>query len=165
MRTSTIMSLTAVGLLVGCAGPGGDRGTSADASAGESIGVRLAATRANTGETGQVILTPRGEKTDVTVQVSGVPQHSTRPVHLYTYIHEGTCDNLSPAPAYTLTDRVLAESLNMFPTMAKAGPPFKVSNTAPVALATLDSRPHAIQVRTAPADGNVDIFCGEIGRR
>lgn len=165
MRSSTIASSMAVGLLVGCAGIGGDRGANAGASAGDSIGVRLTATRANTGEIGQVILTPRGDKTDVTVQASGLPDHSTRPVHLYTYIHEGTCDNSSPTPAYALTDRVLAESVNVFPHMANAGPPFKVSNTAPVALATLRSSPHAIKVRSAPADGNVDIFCGDIGRR
>jgi len=161
MRTSGIPILTIAGLLAGCAGADPK---SADAGAAESISVPLTASRANTGEIGRAMLTPRRDETDVRVEVSGVPDHSARPVHLYTYIYEGSCGALNPTPAYTLNDRVLAESFSVFAMAASAGPPFKVSNTAPVPLATLQSRPHAIVVRSAPADGNLDIFCGDIGK-
>lgn len=161
MRTSATGALMIAGLLAGCAG--GDPGWRTGEALGESLAVRLTASRANTGEIGLVMLTPRRDVTDVAVQVSGVPAHVTRPVHLYTAIHEGSCGTLNAAPAFALTDRVLAESINTFPLAASAGPPFKVTNTAPVPLATLTSRPHAVVVRTAPADGNIDIFCGEIG--
>ncbi|WP_332673198.1 hypothetical protein [Aromatoleum sp.] len=161
MGSSGILALAIVGVLAGCAGADWK---GADGAGGESIPVRMTATRVNTGEIGRAMLTPRRDETDVRVEVSGVPDHSTRPVHLYTYIHEGSCGALSPTPAYTLTDRVLAESFSVFSMAASAGPPFKVSNTVPVPLATLQSRPHAVVVRTGPADGNLDIFCGDIGK-
>lgn len=160
MRTSGILSLMMVGLLAGCAGADWK---GAHEVGGESIAVRLTAMRANTGEIGMAMLTPLRDETGVTVQVSGVPDHSTRPIHLYTYIHEGSCGALNPTPAYTLTDRVLAESFGVIPMAATAGPPFKVSNIAPVPLAALRSRPHALVVRSAPADGYREIFCGDIG--
>lgn len=162
MRTSGLLTMTIVGVLAGCAGADW-KGTD-EAGAG-SIAVRLTAMPANTGEIGLAMLTPLRDETGVTVQVSGVPGHSTRPVHLYTYIHEGSCDALHPTPAYTLLDRVLAESFTTFPMAASAGPPFKVSNIAPLPLATLRSRPHAVVVRSAPADGNLAIFCGDINTR
>ncbi|MDT3671051.1 MAG: hypothetical protein ROZ37_12050 [Aromatoleum sp.] len=162
MRRSGMLGLMVVGLLAGCAGADWK---STEEAGGGSVAVRLSATRVNTGEIGLAMLTPLRDGTGVTVEVSGVPSPSTRPVHLYTYIHEGTCDALNPTPAYTLTDRVLAESLNTFPMAASAGPPLKVSNTAPVPLATLRSRPNAIVVRSAPADGNRAIFCGDIDSR
>lgn len=160
MRTSGLVTIAICGVLAGCAGADW-KGT--DKAGGESIAVRLTATRANTGEIGLAMLTPLRGETGVTVEVSGVPGHSTRPVHLYTYIHEGSCGALNPTPAYTLNDRVLAESFSTLAMAASAGPPFKVSNIAPVPLATLRSRQHAVVVRSAPADGNRDIFCGEIG--
>ena len=93
----------------------------------------------------------------MTIWISGVPSDYTRPVHLYTYIHQGTCGALSAKPAHALLDRVLAQ-----PPGARSNGPFEVRNTAPTQLAALRAMPHAILVKGAPADGNEDLFCGNI---
>ena len=54
--------------------------------------VGLAGTSFNAGEIGQATLVPREQVTDVVVKVSGVPNTVTRPVHLYAFIHPGSCD-------------------------------------------------------------------------
>src|SRR5881628_2564644 len=66
----------------------------------ETMTVRLDATAQRAGDIGQAVLVALAEKTAVTVEVSGVADYVTRPVHLYTYIHEGACVKLSPKPAY-----------------------------------------------------------------
>jgi hypothetical protein len=155
-----MMAAALGGLAGGCAGVGdGD----ADAAAKpRNLYIRLAASRINAGEIGSAILVPQGDRTDVTIEVSGVAQGATRPVHLYTFIYAGDCAHLAPTPAYALNDRVLADSPAAANRMTAASPPFRVSNSAPASLDTLRRTPHAIQVRTAPADGNMAIFCGEI---
>ncbi len=35
-------------------------------------------------------------------------------------------------------------------------------NPAPAPLAVLRGTPHTLVVRTSPADGNVDLFCGNL---
>lgn len=126
------------------------------------VSVPLAATSRNAGEIGQAYLIPRGPVTDVIVDVSGVPPLvATRPVHLYTFLYGGRCDDLPPKPLYALTDRVLAQSVRTT-AITPVGGPFRIANTAPFPLETLRRGPHAIVIRTSPADGSVDIFCGNI---
>jgi hypothetical protein len=92
--------------------------------------------------------------------VSGVPLAlSSRPVHLYTFIHEGSCSNLGAQPAYALLDRVLAQSTGGG---RSTGGPFTIANTAPLPVERLRSAGHALVVRTSPADGSREIFCGDI---
>jgi hypothetical protein len=116
------------------------------------------------GEIGKAVLVAQGEKTAVTIEVSGVPDYVTRPVHLYTYIHRGTCGNLDREPVYSLDERVLASVLGRPSVIRGIGAkgPFTVANTAPVTLSALSGSPHAIAVQTSPADGSYLIFCGNI---
>jgi hypothetical protein len=124
------------------------------------VNIPLAGSRYNAGETAWATLVGRGDQTDATITASGVPSTVTRPVHLYTYIHEGECGALSAQPAYSLTRTVLARAANAMDGGLRA--PYVIGNTADVPLATLRSTPHAIVVRSAPADGDWELFCGDI---
>jgi hypothetical protein len=98
-------------------------------------------------------------ETDVTITVSGVPAGFTRPVRLYTYLYEGACGQLAAQPKYALTARVQAE-----PSVASREPggPYTVRNRLAVPIATLQTTPHAVLVKSAPADRNLNLFCGDI---
>jgi len=150
-------SLSAVAWIVGLAGCAS--APSPDTRTDRLIDVPLTASRLNAGETAWATLIARGDKTDATIRASGVPPQVGRPVHLYTFIHDGACGALSARPAYSLTGVVLARSGG---STGHAGPPYTVANTAQVRLSELRATPHAIVVRSAPADGNLDLFCGDI---
>ncbi len=109
------------------------------------------------GEIGQTVLVPQGDATQVSVEVSGVPERVTRPVHLYTFIHRGTCGQMDASPAYEANRVVLASTAG-----SRAAGPFRVSNVAKVALAELRGSPYVVVIRSAPADGNELMFCGDI---
>ncbi len=66
-----------------------------EASSGE-VTVELAAV-GDSGQSGTATLTPNGDSTDVVVEVDD-PVSASQPAH----IHEGTCDDLNPAPAFGL---------------------------------------------------------------
>jgi hypothetical protein len=136
--------------------------SAADSRRDDFVDVTLSAARINAGETGRAMLIPLGDRTQVTLTVSGVPPELTsRPVHLYTFIYGGSCGSLAPQPAYALTERVLAGS----PSSATSAPlrgPFTITNVAPVPIAALQKEAYAIRVMTSPADGNREIFCGDI---
>ena len=124
--------------------------------------VPLGATPRVAGEIGRAFLIPRGETTNVVVEVSGVaPLFASRPVHLYTFLYDGPCNSLPAQPRYALTDRVLAQSVRTA-AITPLGGPFRVSNTAPLTLDALRRAHYAIVIRTSPADGNVELFCGTI---
>lgn len=116
----------------------------------------------NAGQTGRAILTPLGDQTQVTIIVSGVPAELVaRPVHLYTFLYRGSCSNLAPQASYSLTERVRAET-PASSAVATIGRPLTVANVAPIALDELRRESYAIRVTTSPADGNREIFCGDI---
>ena len=132
------------------------------ASAERMLTVPLSATSVNAGEIGRGFLIARGEETVVVVEVSGVPPMlASRPVHLYTFIHSGRCGSLVEPPAFALTARVLADSPRGGGALPMTGP-FRVSNVAPVPLDALRGGGHAILIRTSPADGGREIFCGNV---
>lgn len=160
IRMAVAAALT--GLCWGCTSSRDEVSTSA--AKAQIIFVRLTATGTNAGRVGTAVLIPQGGRTSVTIEVSGVPPNTTRPIHLYTFIYAGKCARLPSAPAYALIDRVLADSPGLPNRMIASVPPFRVSNFAPVALDVMLDSPHAVQVRTGPADGNQEIFCGEISR-
>lgn len=130
------------------------------------VSIPLVATRNNAGQVGKATLVPQGDKTVVTVVLSGVPPYTGRPIHFYTYIYDGTCDNRNKTPRYALTDRVLADGL-----MAEQGlrpeplgafhGPVQLSQSIPAVFQTLRATRYAISVRTSPADGDMEIFCGD----
>jgi hypothetical protein len=132
------------------------------AGAGDTSYVTLQPTTRNAGQIGRAFLLPEGTGSRIQVEVSGVPPMlSTRPVHLYTYLYAGTCERRSKEPAFSLLTRVLAQSPSGG---ANVRGPFTVSNSAPLPFDRLTAGPYAIVVRTSPADGSVDIFCGNVGR-
>ena len=77
-----------------------------------------------------------------------------RPVRLYTYIYQGSCDQLAAAPAYDLNE-VVAPS-------RRSGPPFTMNKSVPLPLTQLRSGGYSVVVRASPVDGDVDLFCGDI---
>jgi len=123
------------------------------------VNIPLGASRINAGKIAWAHLIGRGEQTAVMVTAAGVPPQVSRPVHLYTYIYEGACGALASSPAHSLNQTVLARSKSF---AGQVGPPYTVQNTARVSLAVLAATPHALLVRSAPADGNLDLFCGDI---
>lgn len=116
--------------------------------------VILAASRLNAGEIAYVVLIGRDHQTDVVFKVSGAPGRVTRPVHLYTYLHQGSCTSPSEQPAYALADRVLTR---------RDGDGFLTLNsTVPLDISMLRESPYALVVRSSPADANQVLFCGEL---
>ena len=126
------------------------------------LDLRLAPSRSNAGEAAWATLVGRGDKTDATIRTSGVPPQVSRPIHLYTYIHDGVCGARSARPSYSLNEVVLARSGGA---AGYVGPPYTVTNTAAVRLSALRATPHAIVVRSSPADGDLELFCGDISVR
>jgi len=114
----------------------------------------------NSGHLAYANLVERGQGTDVTVEASGVVgDWVSAPVHLYTYVYQGSCANLGP-PVYPATAVVLAQSYAPAPsTNPKL---LAVSNTIPVGLQALRSQPYAIGVRSSRADADRLLFCGNL---
>ena len=149
------VSLVVCAILVACS-------TSTDLRRDDSVSVTLTAAQINAGQTGRALLTPVGERTQVTIIVSGVPTElSSRPVHLYAYVYRGFCGNLASDPSYALTEHVLAQSPTS-PTFATMRGPLSITNMAPISIDTLNKDGYAILVKTSAADGNREIFCGNI---
>jgi hypothetical protein len=94
---ATVASLALAGFAAGC---GGDD----EESGGDEATVELAAV-GDSGQTGTATLTASGTMTTVVLEVDD-PVSSSQPAH----IHEGTCDELNPAPAYGLTNVVDGQS-------------------------------------------------------
>jgi hypothetical protein len=122
----------------------------------------LTATRINAGEVGRAVLVPLGDRTQVTLIVSGVPPDlASRPVHLYTFAYRGSCTSPAAQPSYALTERVLTQSPSST-AIVTAGGPLTLSNVMPVSLDVLRKEGYALRVMTSPADGHREIFCGDI---
>jgi hypothetical protein len=116
--------------------------------------IALEATPANAGHVGFAYVVGREGRTDIGVKVSGVTAWVTRPVHLYVYLHEGSCINPSAQPAHALTDRVL--------TRRDPDGFLTLNLTLPVGMEALRGSEHAIVVRSSPADANMPLFCGDL---
>ena len=128
----------------------------------EMVTIDLVASRRNAGETGKAFLLPRGDATQVRIDVSGSAVPVAAPVQLYMFIYEGRCGSLRAQPKYSLT-QVVQVSSALNPGSLRSGPgPWTLSNPAPAPLAALRGTPHALVVRTSPADANVDLFCGNL---
>ena len=122
----------------------------------ELLTVPLAATHHNAGKIAQATLVAEGERTGISFIIGGVPDGTSRPVHLYTYIYPGRCDRLGPEPAWEMNQIVLADRVGR----AQAG--WRLSKRVEVPLAQLRSGGYSLLVRNSPADGSWDLFCGEI---
>jgi hypothetical protein len=86
--------------LAGCGGDddGGDAGGNGGGGAESGfVEVELAESMGS-GQTATATLTDAGGFTDVVIEVSGDPVSDSQPAH----IHEGTCEDLNPEPAFGL---------------------------------------------------------------
>lgn len=145
MRMIAVSATLLAFALSGCTSHGGS----------EHVQMRLTGTAKNAGRIGQATLSPRGELTDVSIFVSGVPFGVTLPARLFAYIYPGNCTARSAQPSYELNNTVLTEHRG-------SADGWRLSRIARVPLATLRAAPHALVLRTAPSDGSQDIFCGDI---
>jgi hypothetical protein len=123
--------------------------------------IRLVGTRYNAGKIGKAILVPEGNKTVVHLTLSGVPNGTSLPIHLYPYIYEGTCRSRKLKPSHALTDNVLAQSIIRPQALGAFRGPVQLSQSIPEPFETIRATQYAISVRTSPADGNREIFCGD----
>ncbi|SDR75846.1 hypothetical protein [Pseudomonas oryzae] len=146
-QTCLLLVATAVAL-PGCAGRGGEPR--------QILDVPLRATQHNAGEIARASLTGEDGRTGIVIFVGGVPDGTSRPVHLYTYLYPGRCERLGPAPAWELNRIVLASRVGF----AQAG--WRLNKWLEVPLAQLRSGGYSLVVRASPADGGYDLFCGEI---
>lgn len=123
-------------------------------SSSQTVTVPLLATPKNLGQIANTTLASQGNQTGLTFVISGVPSGTLRPLNLYTSIHKGTCKQPGPV-AYAMNDQINTNRIS-----STRG--WTYSRNAPVAMSELFSGDYSVVVTTTPADGNVDIFCGDI---
>ncbi|AYC33973.1 hypothetical protein D3880_17130 [Pseudomonas cavernae] len=121
----------------------------------QSVDIPLLATMNNAGTIAQASLTSAGNETTISFVVGGVPSGTTLPVHLYTYVYPGSCQQLGPKPAYAMNQTVGADTLSR-------RPPWQFWRRVPVALSELRAGDYALVIRSGPMDGNLDLFCGDL---
>ena len=144
MKTIHFLSMLLISsVLCACAGSTGSN----------FIDVTLNGTAANRGQTGMAAFVDKGDSTSLDFTISGVPTGVSTPLQLLSFIYPGSCSSLGAQPAYALN-----ADTQVFP--GQAG--WVMSKTVLVSLGNLVSGNYAVVVRTSPADGNQDIFCGDI---
>ncbi len=95
----------------------------------------------DSGVSGTATLEPDGDVTVVSLELEGAT--GDHPAH----VHEGTCEDLDPNPAYPLTD-VNADGVS--------------ETTIEVPLADLLASPHAVNVHRSTEDIGTYVACGNI---
>ena len=144
-------SVIAAALTCGCAGP-------ADNRRSDTVSFMLQAGSRNAGETGRGFMTAQGDRTLINLTITGVPPWVARPIQLFTFVYAGSCAKRDATPAYALNDTVQVNAQN---SIGVAGP-YTIAKAVPMPMVTLRSGEYAIVLRTSPADGNWDIFCGDM---
>ena len=124
----------------------------------DTVSFTLQAGSRNAGETGRGFMTAHGDRTLINLTITGVPPWVGRPIQLFTYVYAGSCAKRDATPAYALNDTVQVTAQN---SVGVSGP-FTIAKVVPVPMAALRSGGYAIVLRTSPADGNWDIFCGDM---
>ena len=127
-----------------------------EAAAGKKriVQINLKASQFNAGALGSVSFVEAGESGEVLFNIAGLQPWISRPVHIYAYIYPGTCAKLGKEPAYEMNDTVIMSRVR--------GDAWKVAKKLPVALSNLLAGSYAVVVRSSPADGGRDLFCGDI---
>ena len=130
--------LLAVGALsLVAAGCGGDD----DEGGGEAVEVELSEQNGS-GQSGTATLEPAGEgRTTVTLELSNPPD-VPQPVH----IHEGTCAELNPQPAFPLTNLEDGSS----------------ETTVDISVEDLQNGEYAINAHASEEDVETYVACGDI---
>ena len=139
MRTFTLVTAVCALALAAfaVAGCGGDD----DEAGADEVTVELAES-SDSGQTATATLTGEGDTTRVFVEVDGDPVSPSQPAH----IHEGTCDDLNPEPAYGLPNVAGGRS----------------DSSVDVTLDALTSGTYAINLHFSDDELDVYTSCGNI---
>ncbi|WP_422422204.1 hypothetical protein [Pseudomonas sp. GZD-222] len=140
---SSLVLVLAAGWISGCA-TGPDH---------QVVSVPLNATHYNAGHIAHATLVPMGNETGIRIAVSGVPDSTTLPARLFTYLYAGGCDGLSGKPAFSMNEIVRSDL---------HGPGMELVKVAPLPLNSLRSGKYALVVRGSAADGNHNLFCANV---
>jgi hypothetical protein len=139
-KTRGIGVLAALALAVaGCGGR--DEGTAGRGGAGDGATVELAA-QGGSGQSGTATLSAAGGSTRVVIELANGTS-TPQPAH----IHEGSCANLDPSPAYGLANVVDGRS----------------ETTVDVSLADLQKKAYAVNVHKSADEADVYVSCGDVG--
>jgi hypothetical protein len=125
-------------------------------SSNHSMNLPLAATHQNMGQIGNTTLTAVGDQTNFDFYISGVPSGTNLPPRIYTFVNKGSCQQPG-AVAYAMNDKVNTER-----NTGTNG--WMFYRSAPIKLPDLLAGKYSVLVRTAPEDGNVNIFCGDVAQ-
>jgi hypothetical protein len=160
-NASFAASLAIVQALVWGGALGAAQANATETGSTDRITVRLAASRYNSGESGMAVLVPAGSETMMTIQISGVPDYTSRPIHLTAEVFGGGCGSRSQEAIYAPSGPILAHSLIRPAAIGALRGPSRIAHRLPVQFEELRTTPFAISVRLRPADGNHEIFCGD----
>jgi len=120
-----------------------------------AVVIPLVASSFNAGRVGHAAILPQGNATRIVLWFSGVPNAMTLPVHVYTYVYEGTCNTLPAKPVISLNDRALGTAPS-----GSRGP--SLSRVAALPMEELLNGRFALALRSAPFDGDQLLYCGEL---
>lgn len=115
--------------------------TQADEESGEPLSVPLAA-QADSGITGTVTLTPDGDRTTVLIELQGEASTEEHPAH----VHDGSCTEFVPEPAYALENVVDGTS----------------ETTVDASIDELLDEPYVVNVHRSEAKIQEYVACGPI---
>jgi hypothetical protein len=142
--TAVLAVLLAAVALASCGGDdegGGNGNGDGDGAATGEITIDLAESMGS-GQSGSAILTDAGGQTFVSIEIFDDPLSDSQPAH----IHEGTCEELNPTPAFGLENVTGGVS----------------DSTIDVGLETLTSGTYAINLHMSDADIETYVSCGDI---
>ncbi|WP_449432436.1 hypothetical protein [Pseudomonas putida] len=119
------------------------------------VSLPLDATIYNAGNIAQATLTPlSSHQTALSLFISGVPDYTAIPAHLYTYVYLGSCASHESKPAYELNQLITS--------LDTTGGGMRLSKSVPVAYDALRSGGYVVVVQSSPADGDRSLFCGSL---
>jgi hypothetical protein len=139
-----LTALLVIASLLGCS-----------SSSNHSMAIPLTATHQNAGQIANTTLTAVNNETNFDFYISGVPEGTTLPLRVFTFVNQGSCQQPGPV-AFDMNNRITTQRT------AEAG--WSFNRSAPITVPDLLSGKYSIVVRTTPEDGSIDIFCGDIAQ-
>jgi hypothetical protein len=136
---AAVATLATVAAVAGCGG--GDDEENAGGSLADTVEIELKEQNAS-GITGIAMLAPKGDQTNVVVEMIQPFDIDPQPVH----VHKGTCADLDPEPAYALPN--LEDGIG--------------GGDIGIALDELREGGYAINVHKSVQEPDVYVACGEI---
>lgn len=155
MKKQIAFVAPAVAVLALAACSSNSSSSSSSASASSTAGVVTVQLNPlnNSGVTGSATLTPQGNETLVTLNLTGEPDGAYEPAH----IHLNYCANIDPNPEYFLTDSGTATNNGTL--WVQNG---KATALVNVPLSDLQKTPHSINVHLSPTNLPHYMACGDI---